>query len=115
MLDERARSEYKRRLIELEDERSEAEERSDEGRAAQARAAIDFIAAELAGAYGLGGRARKTGDPSERARKAVAERIRDTLSRISEALPPLGQHLTGSISTGTFCSYRPAEPVSWTL
>ena len=76
---------------------------------------MDFLAGELAAAFGLGGRARKTGDPTERARKAVTERIRAAIDRAEEAHPALGRHLRNSINTGTFCSYRPETPVEWSL
>jgi tetratricopeptide (TPR) repeat protein len=115
VLDERARAEYKERLGQLQEELQEAEENNDPERADRAREAIDFIAAELSSAYGLAGRARKAGDPAERARKAVTERIRDSLGRIEKVIPPLGRHLRRSIRTGTFCSYALDEPVSWSL
>jgi hypothetical protein len=56
-----------------------------------------------------------TGDPTERARKAVTERIRTALERIGSAHPALGRHLENSIRTGIFCSYRPEAPVDWKL
>jgi hypothetical protein len=76
---------------------------------------MDVLAAQLAEAYGLGGRARKPGDPAERARKAVAERIRAAVARVSAVHPGLGSHLKNSIHTGTFCSYRPETRVDWAL
>lgn len=115
VLDDAARAAYKRRLAELEDEIRDADDANDTARASRARDSMDFIASELASAYGLGGRARKTGDPGERARKAVTERIRDAVNRIEKAHPELGRHLRRSIRTGTFCSYEPDERVAWTL
>jgi hypothetical protein len=70
---------------------------------------------ELAAAAGLGGRPRRLGDRSERARKAVTARIRDVIARIERAHPALGAHLRVSITTGTFCAYSPAAPASWEL
>jgi tetratricopeptide (TPR) repeat protein len=115
LLDERARADYRRRLAELEDELAEAEANSDLERAATARAEQDFIAAELAAAYGLGGRPRRAADPLERARKAVSGRIRNSLRRIARVHPALGRHLDHSITTGTFCSYEPEQPIVWRL
>ena len=60
---------------------------ADLGRAERARAERDFIATELAAALGLGGRPRRTGDPAERARKAVTGRIRLTIGRIDREAP----------------------------
>ena len=115
LLDERARADYRRRLAELEDELAEAQTNHDLERAAAARAEQDFIAAELAAAFGLGGRPRRATDPLERARKAVSGRIRNSLRRIDRVHPALGRHLDRSITTGTFCSYEPEQPVVWRL
>lgn len=46
-------------------------------------------------------------DDDERARKAVAWRIRDALRKITAAHPELGAHLDDTITTGTFCAYWP--------
>jgi hypothetical protein len=54
-------------------------------------------------------------DPSERAGKAVANRIRDVLARVNVAHPSLGRHLRNSVRTGTFCSYQPERPTAWNL
>lgn len=115
MLDAQARAEYRRRLAELEEDLADAERCADLGRAEKARAERDFIATELAAALGLGGRPRRTGDPAERARKAVAGRIRLTIGRIDEEAPDLARHLANSVRTGTFCVYRPEVPIGWTL
>jgi hypothetical protein len=69
----------------------------------------------LVAAFGLGGRARRAADTSERIRKAVSNRIRDSLARISRQHPLLGRHLSNAISTGTYCSYRPEQTLDWEL
>jgi predicted ATPase len=115
MLDAQARAEYRRRLAELEDDIADAEQFADLGRAEKSRAERDFIATELAAALGLGGRPRRAGDPAERARKAVAGRIRLTIGRIDEAAPDLARHLANAVHTGTFCVYRPEVPIDWTV
>ncbi|MEV1145785.1 hypothetical protein, partial [Micromonospora sp. NPDC049799] len=66
-------------------------------------------------AAGLAGRTRRLGDESERARKAVTGRIRDTLRRIDDRHPALAAHLRDSVSTGSSCRYQPATPVPWRL
>ena len=115
VLDQRARGEFRQRLADLEDEIDEADAWSDPERAARARRERDALADELAAATGLGGQARRLGDQSERARKAVTARIRDAVGRIERVHPALGAHLRASITTGTWCSYSPASPVSWEL
>jgi hypothetical protein len=115
LLDARARSEYRSRLAELHSELDEAESANDTGRVAKLKEELDFIADELASAFGLGGRARRGGHPSERARTAVTMRIRYAIDRIRRVHPDLGRHLERSIHTGTFCSYLPAVSVLWDL
>ena len=70
---------------------------------------------ELAGAVGLGGRARRTAGPEERARKAVYSRVRHTLRTLAEVHPELSQHLTIAIRTGVTCAYRPERAPDWRL
>jgi hypothetical protein len=115
VLDERARRELRARLGELEEEIEQAERWSDPERAARARQERDALVEELAAAAGLGGRARRLDDPSERARKAVTARIRDVIARVERLHPDLGAHLRASVTTGTFCGYSPAAPTAWEL
>jgi len=115
VLDDRAREAYRARLVDLQEDLDEAEASNDPERAARARAEMDLLTTELASAYGLGGRARGAGSATERARKAVTERIRASLARVAAANPGLGRHLENSIRTGIFCSYRPETPVDWKL
>jgi len=75
----------------------------------------DFFVAELSAAVGLGGRPRVRGDDVERARKAVAGRIKHAVDRIESVDAWLGRHLRNSIRTGTSCSYEPEQPVDWRL
>ena len=113
LLDDTARTAYKRRVTELETGIAEAEQDG----AAQLVGTLtderDFLVRELAAAYGLGGRARTTGDQAERARKAVAMRIATAIRAIREVHPPLARHLELAVSTGRFCVYRPEESVTW--
>ncbi|MBI4728410.1 MAG: hypothetical protein HY775_02775 [Acidobacteria bacterium] len=115
VLDERARRAYRDRVADLEAEIAEAEGWGDAQRACKARDERDAIAAELTRAYGLGGRARRTGDPGERMRKAVGNRIREAVARISAEVPALGRHLENAITTGIFCAYTPERAVDWRL
>jgi tetratricopeptide (TPR) repeat protein len=113
VLDARARREYRSRLADLAEEVEEAEAWHDPERAARARDERDAILAELTASTGLGGRYRRLGDETERARKAVAARVRDALRRIEAVHPALAAHLRASVSTGTRCVYQPAAPVDW--
>jgi class 3 adenylate cyclase len=113
ILDDAARAAYRRRLDELRADREEAGARGDHERAARAEEEIDFISRELAAAYGLGGRARKDADSGERLRKAVSNRIRDSITKLQRVHPVLGRHLDNAVRTGIFCSYVPEKPVTW--
>jgi DNA-binding NarL/FixJ family response regulator len=115
VLDAQARAEYKRRLEELRADIQEAEGWGDADRAARLQEEVAALSAQLASAYGLGGRPRKAADPTERIRKAVGNRIRVALARIQAEHPDLGRHLAGAVRTGTFCSYEPDSPTRWAL
>ena len=113
MIDGQARSDYRRRLESLEEEIEEARRWNDVARLEAREKEKEFIARELSSAYGLGGRARKASDATERARKAVTSRIRDSVGRIVEDNPALARHLELALRLGTFCRYEPEAPVSW--
>jgi len=113
LIDDMARSEYKQRLADLEEEIDDADRLSDDARFARLHAERDALVARLAAAYGLGGRPRTTGDPAERARSAVTQRVRDAIARLGHDHPELGVHLAHSVKTGTFCSYVPECLVGW--
>ncbi len=106
VLDATARDAYKRRLAELEEQESLSEAEATE------RA---LLLEQLASAYGLGGRTRRTGSSAERARSAVTARVRDTVRKLAQLDPELGRHLEHSVRTGTFCSYAPEHAVTWHL
>ncbi|MEY2567017.1 MAG: adenylate cyclase [Actinomycetota bacterium] len=113
VIDEQARRDYQRRLADLEQERDEAASFGDIERTARAEEEMDFLTRELTAAYGLGGRARKAADSGERMRKAVTNRIKDSLTKIERVHPTLGRHLANAVRTGTFCSYAPEGSVEW--
>ncbi len=111
--DERARREIRDRLRDLDAEIDDAESVGDGERAARAREARQDLAETVARDLGLGGRARRLDDPVERARKTVSTRIRRAIAQVERAHPELGRHLDRSIDTGAWCTYRPAETVTW--
>lgn len=117
ILDREARSSYRRRLRELQDELVEAEAWNDQQRAIQTRTEIEYLTKELSGAEGLGGRPRKAGSAVERARINVTRAIRSAIARLAQHDPKLGRHLDSTVRTGTFCSYNPdpLTPVDWQL
>jgi tetratricopeptide (TPR) repeat protein len=114
-LDAQAKDAYRRRLAEIDDDLEQAHAIGDAERAAQADAERDFLVQELARAFGLGGRDRRAASASERARAAVTRAVRQAMTRIAEHHPQLGQHLSRTIRTGTYCAYvpDPRAPADW--
>ncbi len=116
MLDERAKTAYRRRLVEIDDDIEEARALGDTGRQAQADAERDFLVRELSRAVGLGGRDRRAASASERARSGVTRAVRQAIARIGEHHPRLGEHLDRAVRTGTYCAYAPGPgaDAAWT-
>jgi len=96
---------------ELEEELAEAQAFNDPERIASARAQIESLATELAGA-GAG-----RGAAEERARINVTRAIKASLKRIAEHEPELGHLLQRSIRTGNACRYEPEPgvPLVWDI
>ncbi len=97
--------------IELE----EASQHHDLARSERCRAEMDAITSQLVAAIGLGGRARRIGDPNERARQSVTKAIRGTIRRIATSHEPLGRYLSNTIRTGITCCFDPdpGRPMAW--
>ncbi len=112
-IDAPAREAYRTRLAELDEQLADAEATGDPDASEKAASEREFLLAELGAAYGLGGRARRAGDPAERARTTVTSRMRDAIARIDAELPELGRHLRASVRTGTYCVYAPETPTTW--
>ena len=115
MLDDQAKSAYRRRLSELREELDEAKELGNVERAEQAEQEIDALTSELSRAVGLGGRNRRAASASERARQSITKTIKAVVERIAQSDAPLGDLLSRCIKTGTFCSYEPDPdfPIAW--
>jgi len=115
ILDERAKTEYKARLNELEEEIADAESNNDPERLSQAIEQRDALTQQLTSAFGIGGRSRNAADPGERARKAVSGAITRSLKIFRREHTTLWHHVDSSLSMGIFFSYCPEHPVSWKL
>ncbi len=115
VIDDRAIAAYRDRVIELEAELAEADTNADPVRSERAQLELDQLIEQLSAAYGTGGRRRRTTGSAERARSTVTQRLRSTIKRVGDHHPELGRHLTASVSTGLYCSYRPERPITWDL
>jgi tetratricopeptide (TPR) repeat protein len=115
MLDERARTEYRRRIAELREALDSAKEAADLERAEAAEAEIEALTREVARAVGLGGRNRRAASASERARQSVTKTIKAVIERIAESDAELAGLISRCVRTGAFCSYQPVpdSPVVW--
>jgi hypothetical protein len=108
VLDTRARTAYRRRIEQL---RAEADEALAEGRLEAAEALqeeLDQFVAQLAQAFGLGGRERRAASAAERARLNVTRALRAAIARLADALPAAGV-LDRRVRTGVYCAYEPAD------
>jgi tetratricopeptide (TPR) repeat protein len=107
-LDGQARAAYRRRIEEL---RAAADEALAAGQLEAAEAVegeIDQLVAELARAFGLGGRDRQTASAAERARLNVTRALRASIARLVEAIPA-AQVLDRRVRTGLYCAYEPVD------
>jgi predicted ATPase len=114
MLDREALRQYRKRLADLDEELEDAEAKHDAARHAKRSAEREALLKELARATGLGGKPRRTGSPTEKARLNVTRTIRHAITHLSTALPELAAHLEESVSTGVSCCYEPRTNIAWT-
>jgi hypothetical protein len=111
VLDERARSAFRTRLGEIEEQFEQAQAMDLPERVAHLEGEREAILAELRAATGLGGRRRALGDSGERARKAVTGRIRESIARLHQLHPAVARHLDATVTTGIYCVYT--APAEW--
>jgi hypothetical protein len=114
LVDRRALDAYRRRLTELEDDHDEASSHHDDERLVRIDVERERILGELRRVTGPAGRARSFANrPAERARKAVAARVRDAIRKLRSDIPELADHLDAALVTGTYCRYRPEPGTAW--
>jgi TolB-like protein len=113
VMDEKAKKNYKAKLLSLQEDMSLAEVHNDYQRSAVLQKEYDDVLDMLSSSLGLNGRTRKSDDPIEKIRSAVTWRIRNSIKKITSVHPSLGKHLSNSIKTGIFCCYRPEKNISW--
>jgi hypothetical protein len=116
MIDRRALAAYRQRLRQLDEDCDEADRHDDLERRSRLIAERQGLLDEIGRVTRSGGQRREFANyPAERARKAVAARIRDAIRRLQPILPELAVHLDKSIVTGTYCRYRPEDARAWTV
>ena len=113
IIDCKARDEYKKRLVEIGEERSLALEVCNQTKIAELDQEAERLGDELKSSVGLGGKLRKTSGTGEKARKAVAASINNALKKLEKGHPSLWKHLSESLERGATCTYKPKSPISW--
>lgn len=113
VLDEQALQQYKQRLQAIMEEKQQAGSSEDEASYLELEQEEEAILEALKQSVGLGGRSRQFDHQSEKARKAVASRIRVSLKHIEAVYPEMAEHFRKSIKTGNFCAYAPQPDLHW--
>lgn len=115
MLDTRARTAYRHRIEALRSDIDEALERGADEQAEVLQAELDQLAAQLAQAFGLGGRSRRASSAAERARLNVTRSLRSAIAKVAECAPEAGAVLDRRVRTGVYCAFEPdeADAVRW--
>ena len=113
VFDEKAKDEYQKRLLALQEDLEDAELRHDTEASIRLQEEYDALLERLSASVGKGGKTRKVGGSVEKARTAVRWRIRSALKKIEEVHPSLAKHLEVSIKTGVFCEYAPEKEIDW--
>ena len=101
------------RIRDLQEDVDAAEADNDYARAERAQAELDTLVEHLTAALGLGGRSRRARE--HRRASPLGGHPADPLDDPPPRRRPseLGRHLEASITTGTYCVYRPERPVIW--
>ena len=113
VLDQKALDSYKQKLQSLQEDIAVFDERNDYENLRKSQEEYDELIQFISRSMNLKGQPKKFADNADKARSAVTWRIRHAIKTIKEVHPDLSDHLSSSISTGHFCSYRPSEPVHW--
>ena len=114
LLDGAARTAYRHRIEAVRAEIDDALELGHLDKAEALQAELDELVAQLAQAFGIGGRSRVAASACERARLNVTRALRAALGKLDEALPGAGADLDRHVRTGLYCAYLPeAGQGSW--
>ncbi len=115
LIDQQAKQEYRARIRQLQTTIEEAEALNHQQQLMDARMEYENLLDHLSAAMSLGGRSRKVGSTTEKARSAVTWRIRSAIKKIEAVHPELAEHFSQHIKTGTTCSYQSPIDLDWQL
>ncbi len=105
VLDDAAKTAYRRRVEDLRVEIDDADDCADIERASRARYELDVLLDELRRATGLGGRSRGFGHASERARVSVRKAITRALDALRAVDAEVAGELGSRVVTGVRCVF----------
>lgn len=114
-LDRQAMGAFRARLLELRDQRREAETNQDEAWLNRIDAEVETLERELRRSKGLGGRLRREQDDLDRVRKAVGNAVRRAIRKIAEEDKELAAHLQDrrNLQCGMTLRYSPDGDIRW--
>lgn len=115
IVDKKGRKKLKKQLQDIEEDLERTKRLNDPNRTDKLNEEKSQIIEQLTKSMSPHHGPRKTGHPTEKARKAVTSDIKYALNRIEEIHKPLAGHLINSITTGKHCLYRPEKPTRWEL
>lgn len=115
LVDSQARAAYRRRIEQLRAEIDDAFAAGHLETAEARQGELDLLVAQLAQAFGLGGRDRLAASAAERARLNVTRALRAAIAKVVEGLPEPGAVLDRRVRTGLYCAYEgaPEDEVRW--
>ena len=114
-LDDQALKEYRKKMEDIEAELKEAEGFNDSGRVSKLRQDLNLLTKEVAGAVGLRGNLRESGEQAEKNRQSVSTAIERALKVIKKEHPNMWGHLDQAVKRGQFLAYRPGQRMPWVL
>lgn len=105
LLDDDARTAYRRQAEARQGELALAELDEDLARGEYLRDQIAALTEELEKSTGIGGRPRYFPDSGERARTAVRKAIKRAIDELTAAEPVIGERIRATVTTGSTCCY----------
>lgn len=114
-IDARAKAEYKRRIVAIDNQLEDARELRNDEEIARLEDERDAILAEIRSATGIGGKIRTEPRVVKRPRQAVSMAITRAIGEVEAEHAALGRHLRASLRLGTSASYEPESTIDWRL
>jgi hypothetical protein len=110
---ETGRAYYLKAIKEIDEEADRARRRGDPVELAEVLKRKRKLMALVNSIYGKNGLRRSRTDPYKKPRQAVTSAVKTAIASIKSVDPPLAQHLSEAIHTGTECFYAPQSDTTW--